>query len=274
MSGTFNDDGELEPTAAAIIVATGKKGSGKSVMAKLLAMSWPHDLVVIDVAGDDGPMPRRPRTGSHDVVVLHGSVDQLPTAWPETDRDEDRPMILRYVPDSGSPTELEDMDAVVGLAYHHSSPDRPCMLLIHEIGRVAPANRTPPNMRRVLNHSRHVGLTAALCGPRPQTIDPLVLQQADLVYTFELNNPSDRRRVAETIGWNPTDFDTAVEDLGRHEYLRFDAREPKPDQDGDEDLRLVHFPALPEDVVAQVKRWSDGDEAEQSAADPQAARAR
>lgn len=260
MSGTFNAKGELEPSAAAIILCVGKKGSGKTVMTLLIASSWPHDMVVIDVAGDDGPMPRKQGTGSHDIHVLTGTVDDLPRSWPEHLRsDPPRPMILLYRPDAGSSTELEDMDAMVGLAYSHSGNPNPCLLVIHEVGRVAPANRTPPHMRRVLNHSRHRQLTAAFAGPRPQTIDPLVIAQADLVYTFELNNPADRRRVAETIGWDPKDFDAAVHQLGRHEYLRFDAREEKPEQDGDDDLRLVHYPALPEDVVAQVKRWAAGD---------------
>ncbi|HEX6869892.1 MAG TPA: hypothetical protein VF163_02235, partial [Micromonosporaceae bacterium] len=91
-------------------------------------------------------------------------------------------------------------------------------------------------------------------------IDPLCLAQADLVYTFELKNPNDRKRVAEDIGWDPNDFSAAVHDLGRHEYLRFDAREDKPEHDDDDDMRLVHFPALPADVVAAVKRWAIGDE--------------
>jgi hypothetical protein len=258
MTGTFNPNGELDPAAAAIITCVGKKGSGKSIMALTIAQSWPYDMVVIDVAGDDGPMPRQPGTGSHDVIVLAGPVDELPRKWPEHQRREQRPMILRYVPDAGSATELEDMDAVVGLAFAHSGQPRPCLLLVHEIGRVAPANRTPPHMRRVLNHSRHQNLTAVFCGPRPMTIDPLVMAQSDLVYTFELNNPADRRRVAENIGWNPGDFDTYVADLGRHEYLRYDAREPKPEHDDDEDPRLIHFPPLPQDVVDAAERWKLG----------------
>ena len=274
MSGTFNDRGELEPTRAAIIFISGRKGTGKSVMANLFASSWPYDLVVIDVAGDDGPMPRRPRTGSHDVVLLHGSVDQLPTTWPEMSRLENRPMILRYVPDPGSATELEDMDAVVGLAFHHSTPDKPCMIVIHEIGRVAPAGRTQPNMRRLVNHSRHRGLTGAFCGPRPITVEPLCIQQADLVYTFDQAGPADRKRIADNTDWNPAELDAAIEQLGNHEYLRFDRNEPKPEQDGDTDYRLIHFPALPEDVVGQVKRWAAGDQAAAAGSAPLAANAR
>lgn len=259
MSGTFNKRGELEPSAAAIIGCIGRKGSGKSIMAMMYLRSWPYDAVVVDVAGDDGPHPHKIGVGTHDVFDLRGSVDELPHRWPEELRHEGRPMILRYLPDAGSPTELEDMDAAVALAYQHSDNPQPCMLVIHEIGRVAPANRTPPHMRRVLNHSRHRRLTMVYAGPRPQTIDPLVLAQADVLYVFELQNPADRRRIAESIGWDPRDFDAAVDELRAHEYLRHDAREPKPESENEPDLRLIHFPALPEDVVAQTKRWSQGD---------------
>lgn len=260
MAGTFNAKGELDPSAAAIVGCFGRKGSGKSIMAMVYLRSWPYDAVVIDVAGDDGPTPHPLGEGTHDVFDLHGTVDELPRKWPEEKRHEGRPMILRYVPDAGSETELQDMDAMTGLAYTHSDNPRPCMLVVHEIGRVAPANRTPPNMRRVLNHSRHRTLTVVLCGPRPQTVDPLVLAQCDVVYVFELQNPADRRRIAESIGWNPQDFDAQVDDLGRHEYLRHDARMDKPQTDDEPDYRLTRWPPLPEEVVAATKRWSAGDE--------------
>ena len=229
-------------------------------MGLLFASSWPYDMVVLDVAGDDGPMPRKLGTGTHDVHELTGTVADLPRKWPEYLRSEPpRPMILRYVPDPGSPTELEDMDAVTGLAFNHSSKERPCMLLVHEIGRVAPAGRTPAHMRRVVNHSRHHGLTMVCCGPRPITVEPLVIAQSDLVYIFELNNDDDRERVAKNIGWRRQELDAAVHDLGLHEYLLFDARVPKPANEDDEDLRLVHYPALPEEIVNDVKRWAAGD---------------
>jgi hypothetical protein len=176
-------------------------------------------------------------------------------------------MILRYVPDAGSPTFLEDMDAVTGLAFKHSTKEKPVALLIHEIGVAAPVGRTPPHLRRVLMHNRHQGLVLLACGPRSRTVDPLVLAQADLVYTFELPNPDDRQKTAETIGWDPRDFDYWVGELGRHEYLRFDANEEKPDSapagvDQDiwerehPDLRLVMLPALPKDVVDRTLEWA------------------
>ena len=255
---TFDARGELDPARGVIVSCFGKKHSGKSIMALLIARSYPYDIAVLDIAADDGPMPHKPGEGTHDVVEIHGTVEDLPRQWPEHLRREDRPMIVRYVPDAGSSTFLEDMDAVVGMAFAHSGNPRPAMLLVHEVGVLAPANRTPAHTRRVLMHNRHRKLTVAFCGPRPMDIDPLVVAQADLVYTFELNNPDDRQRIAKNIGWSARDFDTAVEGLGRHEYLRYDHNEEKPANPDDEDLRLIHFDALPEDVVADVERWKLG----------------
>lgn len=246
MSGSFDQKGQLDVARGLLITCTGKKRSGKSVMATLLFRSYPYDRVVIDVAGDDGPMGE----GIHEIT---GTVDDLPTKWPEELREDGKPMTLRYVPDTGSPTYREDMDAVIGMALHHQH----CCLLVHEVGLLAPANRTPPHTRRLLNANRHYHVNAIFCTPRPQTIDPLILQQSDLIYVFETQNPNDRKRIAETIGWHPGDFDQAVNDLGPHEYLRFDSNEMKP-QDDEDDVRLIHFPALPEDVVASTKRWAQG----------------
>lgn len=253
MSGSFEDDGTIDPHRGIIIDCFGKKRSGKSIMGLLWFRSYAGDKVVIDVAGDDGPI-------GPDVIELHGTVDDLPRRWPEHERQQGPdgrplPMILRYVPDAGSSTVLEDMDTVVGLAM---SGDTPRCILVHEVGRLAIANRTPPHTSRLLAHNRHNGATTAIfCGPRPKTIDPLVLAQADLGYFFDIPNPADRLRIAEEIGWPVADFTTAMEDLGPHEYLRFDANEPKP-ADGEKDYRLVHFVALPGDVVDDVKRWAGG----------------
>lgn len=253
MSGSFNDEGQLELADGRIILCVGKKRSGKSKLALLLFRSYPFDKIVLDIAGDDGP-------DDPDTIPLVGDVETLPRRWPERMRDEGRPMTLRYVPDPGSPTAAEDMDAVVGLALAHGRKlkDRGkggCALLVHEIGVLTPVHQTQPNMRRALMHNRHNGLTLIMCGPRPQVIDPLVVAQSDVIYTFELMNPDDRERLAKSMGWHPSDFAAAVEDLGPHEYLRFDANELKP-QDGAPDRRLVHFPALPPDVVRSVEPTS------------------
>jgi len=241
MSGTLSDRGEIDPSRGVIITCLGKKRSGKSKMALLWFESYPYDRVVIDVNGDDPPL--------HDVIELRGTVDDLPTKWPEDLRQDGKRMTLRYHPDAGSPTFIEDVDAVLGMAYRTG---RVC-ILVHEMGLIARAGRTPPHALRILQSNRHRQITAIFCAPRPMTMDSLVLTQSDLVYVFELPNPADRKRVAETIGWDPADFSLAVHELGPHEYLRADTNESAPAA-GEPDNRLVSVPALPADVVAQLDR--------------------
>jgi hypothetical protein len=249
VSGSFNERGELDLGDGRLILCVGKKRSGKSVMARLLFATYPGDRIVLDVAGDDGPSGR-------DVIDLQGDCSTLPERWPEHRRDGDKPMTLRYVPDHGSPTVMEDMDAIIGLAMKHGREQRDqgkpgCCLLVHEVGVVAPPHKSPPHMRRLLNANRHYAVTGIMCGPRPMNIDPLVLQQADLVYGFEMPNRNDRVRLGEQMGWDAGELDAAFRELGPHEYLRFDANEEKP-QEGDEDVRLLHFEKLPDDVVKAI----------------------
>jgi len=244
MSGTFDNRGQLDISDGRIITCLGKKKSGKSVMALGLFQSYAKgDRVVIDVAGDDGPW-------GDGVIDLRGTVEELPARWPEHMRpQEGQRMTLRYVPDAGSPTFREDMDHVVGLALRHGDT----CVLVHEMGVLAQSNRTPPHTRRALMHNRHNTLTLIACAPRPVTMDPLVVMQSDLVYVFEMPSRADRVRVAENIGWDERAFSEDVHALGMHEYLRFDANEPKPDDtEGAEDNRLIHFDALPEEYVKQA----------------------
>lgn len=246
---TFDKRGKIPPDKGIIISCLGKKRSGKSVMALQIFRSYPHDRVVIDIAGDDGPV----RPDDPTVVRLEGNVhtDSLPSSWPEYARHDNKPMTLVYVPDAGSHTFAEDMDAVVGLALDHGG----CCLLVHEVGVLARANRTPANTRRVLMHNRHHQLTVIFCGPRPADIDPLVVAQSDLIYAFEMPNRGDRERIADQVGWDRDDFHAAMRELGPHEYLLYDANVPKP-AEGEDDMRLIHYPALPEQVVKTIEAWA------------------
>jgi hypothetical protein len=251
MSGSFDAQGRLDISDGRIITCFGKKKSGKSVLGLLLFRSYPWDRVVIDVAGDDGPI-------GTNVVDLRGTLETLPSKLPEETRDpaHGRPYLTwRYAPDAGSDTFLEDMDHVVGLALAQGKRSGHCCLLIHEGGVLAQANRTPRNTRRALMHNRHNGLTMIMCQPRAMGIDMLIVAQSDLVYTFDVPQGSDRNRIAENLGWPAREFDEAWRQLARHEYLRYDANQPRPS--GDEiDYRLMHFPPLPQDVVDSTLKWS------------------
>lgn len=252
MTGSFDARGQIDWADGRILLCVGKKRSGKSVMGLVAFRSYPWDKIVVDVAHDDGPW-------GPDVIDLHGSCDEIPRRWPEHLRpDKGVPMILRYTPDPGSPTYLEDIDAVIGLALHHGKVSGHCMVLVHEGGAVAKSGRTPPHCRRLLMQNRHCNCSAIFCAPRMIGMDPLVGHQADLVYGFEMPGASDRRRLAEDIGWSEPEVADAIHDLGPHEYLRYDSNWPKPEHEDDEDYRLVHFPAIPADVVANTLKWARG----------------
>lgn len=239
--GTLNSKGEIDPAIGVIITCVGKKRSGKSKMGLLWFESYPYDRIVIDINGTDGP--------HNNVIELRGTVDDLPAKWPEDLREDGKRMTLRYHPDAGSPTVMEDIDAVLGLAWRTG---RVCVL-IHETGLVAKSTKTPPHMLRILQSNRHRQITAIFCAPRVHTMNTLVVGQADLVFVFKLPNEDDRNTVADTIGWDRGDFSLAVKELGKNEYLRADTNADEP-AEGEEDERLVHVEPLPADVVAALDR--------------------
>lgn len=240
---SFDRDGNPDWSQGIIATCFGKKRSGKSVMGRVLFDAYPYDRVVISANPGDGPHADPEK----DIFLIRGTVDTLPTEWPEDLRRDGRRMTLRYEPDPGSPSVLEDCDHVLGMIRRHGHTG----LLVHEVGLIAPSGKVPPHMKRLLHTNRHDGVSMILCGPRPITVDPLVLGQADLVYVFEMQVDADRRRIADTVGWRYDDLAAELDGLGRHEYLLFDANADKPEP-GEEDMRLVSCDALPHDVVRQV----------------------
>lgn len=203
---------DFDPAKGFFTFATGKKGSGKSYLSRRIFDSYPYDRLIIDVTGS---VRQDFRDEGADFKEL--SKDALPLRFPADP--EGRRVTAVYVPDMGGKEALLDADRAIGLGLQHGR----CMIWIDEIGVVAPANRTPPNFRRVLHHGRHRKLSVLMAGPRPLTVDPLCLAQADHVFMFDLPNPADRKRVADEIGWPPAKLDEAHGNLRQHEYLWYNA---------------------------------------------------
>jgi hypothetical protein len=211
-------DSRLNPDGSTFISIFGKKGQGKSVLARRFWDTWPHDECCIDINAD---------------ALDAGDVDQtfkgeVPDFWPAARR-EDEPVRIRYVPELRSSTYTDDLDRAVGLALK-----RPHSLLwVDEVGVLSRANRTGPHTRRLLHHGRHLKISSLMCGPRPIDIDPLVIAQSDHVYVFKLPNPADVKRVAAVCGIPPKELEAAVHALDDHEYLHYDGRD------------ITHYPPLP-----------------------------
>lgn len=199
----------VDPRKANHIGIIGRKGSGKSVLAQRFWDSYPYDRLVIDPTGDVDP---------HDPKARPLTVP-LPTSWPGNLNGERT--TLRFRADPGSDTYLEDLDQAVQLAFTHGR----CLLWVDEIGELTTANHTPPAMRRVLHQSRHRDLSLLFCGPRPVDIDKLVLTQADYLAMFEMPSPTDRQRLADTIGFDAAEFEEAHRLLVPHGYLWWDTRQ-------------------------------------------------
>jgi hypothetical protein len=221
-----------DPRKATQITILGNRRTGKSELGYVLFDSYPFDRIAVDPPGDL-KMPE-------DTLRL----DTVPPRWPgaayeRAMGERKKRQTLYYPPDFHSPTYLQDMDDAVGLAYAHGN----CCLLFDEVHELAQANRTPPHMRRMLRQGRHRNVTTIYMTQRPLTIDPLIIAHADYLYIFKLRNPADRKRVAESMGWDQRELDAALAELGQYEYLRFQADATGGDGD------LAHFPALPSHMI-------------------------
>lgn len=219
--------GPPDPGESLYTFLSGKKGSGKSHVARRWFDTYPYDRLVLDVTHDLRGDLNRDR-----VPFRQLDLDALPMQLPgPVDPDEDQAQTWLVCPDIGSPTWWDDTDRALGLAIGHG----PMLVWVDEFGTVTRAGKTGPNMRRILHHGRHDRLSLLMCCPRPVDVDPLGIAQADLVYTFRTPQVYDRQRVADTIGIDRGLFDDANAQLGEFEHTLYDARTDT----------LSHMPKLP-----------------------------
>lgn len=206
-------DLRLDPRRSHQVAIFGRKGSGKSVLARYLWRSYPRDRALIDYAHDflGKKLP-------DDIETID---PPFPTRWVP---DPEQRQSIRYAPDHGDPLLIDNLDRCVGLAFRHGH----CLLTVEEIGLVAPVGMSPkdnPNMRRLLNMGRHQALDCIFTGPRPMNVEPLVIGNADYLAVFQLPNPADVKKIADTAGIDPVELAAAVADLGEHDFLWLDQRE-------------------------------------------------
>lgn len=200
---------QLDPDKGGQVGIFGRKGSGKSVLARHFFDAYPYDRLVLDVTGD---LSRDLRRDGVEFVRL--DPDALPLRWPSSV--DGSPVTCVLVPDMGDEAlAMDQMDRAIGLALAH----RRTLIWVDEIGSLTRNGKTPPNLRRALHHGRHRQITLMVCGPRSKDVDLLVVSQCDVIYVFLMPNPADRRRLAENIGWPPDRFDDAVLALAKHEFL-------------------------------------------------------
>lgn len=225
------DGALIDPDKGAHVLAVGRKGSGKSHLSRHLFDSYPYDSLVLDITGDLWRDFKRDGLGAEGhPVKLEKLSPPFPVHLPAA-RDDGRRQVFVFTPDMGSPTVADDLDRAIGLVLRRGR----MLLWGDEMGVIAPAHKTGPNLRRYLHHGRHHQITGLWCGPRPMDVDPLMVAQTDHGFVFALANPNDRRRLADSFGWPPKVFDEAVHQLGEHEYLHWHGI----------DNTITHYPPLP-----------------------------
>ncbi|MEV4557796.1 hypothetical protein AB0K51_12440 [Kitasatospora sp. NPDC049285] len=194
----------IDPSANQIIVAVGRKGSGKSAAAREHFRGWPAtDRYVIDINGSADP------GDDQDVIVLRG---QPPHELPPR-QDPAVPVTVRWIADPAADTFEDDVDRALAAALYPK--DRRVLVWVDEMGEVFKAGRTGRNGRLLLHQSRHHKTSALLCGPRPKGVDPLVMAQADRVLMFDLPNTLDVARIAENIGIAPGKLAAVLNETAR-----------------------------------------------------------
>lgn len=209
----------VDPNKNQVIGVFGRKGSGKSVFAHKLFRDWPGvDKLVIDPTGDADPGVMKDLYGRDVVPVVTSDVpDKLP------DPPRGGQVCVRYVARPESPTYQDDIDRALAAALFPKT--RRVLVWVDEAGEVFPVSYGP-RARQMLQQGRHYYASLIVCGPRPMTINPLVLNQCDYVVMFDLPGPADRKRIAECIGVPPTTLDAWLNEArrrGPHWYVIYSA---------------------------------------------------
>ena len=192
----------LDPFGEPMIISSGgMKGAGKSHLNGLIYQSWPGDKLAIDVNGNA-------YVGPDAVPVSMDAEGRVPMRWPAQEPpigERPRPRNLHYRANPAAATYRDDLDRAVAMALFPQ--DHKVLLWAGEVGELTPNSKAAPHMRQVLMQNRHYNVFALFDGPRPMNVDVLVLAQSNLVAIFRLPNPADRKRVADTIGFDPKRFD-------------------------------------------------------------------
>lgn len=206
----------LDHTKPLIISAWGKKGSGKSVFNREIYKSFPGDKLCIDVNGNADP--------GEDAERLTGD---LPKKWPAGTPqlgERRRPRNLWYRANPGSDSYHQDLDRALSLALFPQ--DHQVLVWAGECGDLMPNGKAGPHMRTLLQQNRHYRTTCLFDGPRPVFVNPLTLSQSNLVAIYRLPNPNDRKRIADSVGYPPKEFDRECHETWRrapHWFLLWDS---------------------------------------------------
>lgn len=208
---------DLDPDQSTCVFACGRKGTGKSHFTTTLFRAFPYDRLLVDPTGDVDPYH----------AFTEPTEAPVPPRWPTPEnwgRPSGERVSLRHRPNyrdnlrskrTNLPKWLEEVDDWIGLAMDHGRT----AVMLDDAGEVIRANRIGPATGDMLHTLRHRRLSLFMSCPRPVSIDPLALSQADLVAIFDTPHELDVRRLGAALGLNDKKLYGLIRSLDQHEFL-------------------------------------------------------
>ena len=165
------------------VFITGRTGSGKTYLAKTLAIeaSNTFNIIVHDTKG----------SAAFDDFRIYTGLDELMSA-----RDITKPGIFVYRP-RFQELNMEYYDPFYEWIYYRKN----CIVLIDEAMQVCErVDKYPKFLKGIMTRGREYNIAAWVCTQRPKTLPLFLLSEATKFFVFELNLADDRRRLVEITG--------------------------------------------------------------------------
>lgn len=166
-----------------ITVILGKKGAGKSTVARSLILDKPRRIII-------DPMWEHARLG-----VTVDDFDAM-VRYIRPLRHGRYAVVLRTLDD-------DDRDRALALVTEGKPTDPPlpnCTLLVDEIDRMCSAHSIPAPLHRIVNYGRHFSVSLIALARRPRAMHRDITAMADRIIVGEMQEPADLEYLAEFIG--------------------------------------------------------------------------